>query len=967
MTERRTSSPWRTVSGGSARGGTRSSRSSAAFERDGSESPAPPPAASSSSSSLQYPAQRFNHSLRSVSSRVSLSEQFATTRREYDFGFDDGASLMAPSEQDDSYGGGGSDDIVEEDEDEDEDDGELTAAESSDGIVVVPPSSDEDGEDGAGERRRRRKKGKKGTERVRRSHYELLCLPPDGGVSEAEVRRAYFRLYDILRSRQVSAKYREMAEGYFGDVQVAFETLIGRERRDEYDFPAAVDEQDDAASSEDEVEESDEDAKREVVRRVDPRFVRRLRQQQEQESTEVGVQLDSQPLFSPQVKAPPLLRRRLNLPAAMSISHTKTLSFPSVSRLLEPHARRLRNSLKGPAAVEAEKDREKDLELYCTPPTVTVSSSVLATNVFNTHLPPAATLNQCQNLIPDAVPKDRPLEWYLTFLAPLVKLRFRQELFLRDPGLPEAALRKTLPDAVVELETDALNAASVTARASRALRLGASPGDSADATVADDEPVHLELSASVSRAQLTGAYAARLGIAAHKRVSPRGGTAFACADSGASSPWTTPAPLSGGQGRADPPDGAGALWRSYMDQLSRRLEQGWMPFYHSPPTLEMGYRFSTVADDTLGLPSGRPFTKQARSGLRRMNDDADVDDAGKGGSWTISGAATTGGVAGYLRYGKDMFSSLSSPSAPARETAQARGTWRDLLGFRLEAEVTAQKMKHDGILSRLSPWGGSEISHLAVRGLKKIGEASRLGLELGVSGASNAVVLSLYFSQRSGRRLVVPVMLFRDGPPAGPYHRSSSSSSSSSTARLLFWSAFLPALGLAAVDHAVAALRDRDAKKKKNKNKNEKASLLHQRRVAARRAEADALVALLAGPVLHRQRRRRGAGGLVVLSAKLGALDDPASALDDPAPRWTAPDEVADVTVAVAALVTSDGDDDDDDEGGRLWIPAGLRKSKLLGFWDPKPGRTKWLVVRYSCGGREGTKAVSGREELRLP
>lgn len=921
MADRQTSSR-RAVSGSSARG-TRSSCLSAAFESDGSD---PPPA----SSSLLYPTQRFNHSLRSVSSRVSLSEQFATTRREYDFGFDDAASLMAPSEHDD-YGG-------------DDDDDELTAAESSDGVVVVDPASEED--EGAEEKR---KNEKKRAEMVHRSHYELLCLPEEGVISEAEVRRAYFRLYDILRSRKVSAKYREMAEGYFGNVQVAFEALVGQGRKEEEYDSAVADEEDDAASSEDDIDGGDEVVKRETLRRADPRFVRRLRTQQEQESTQLGVQLNSKPLFSSRAKAPPLLQRQINLPAALSVAHTKTVSFPSASRLLEPQARKLRESLKGLAAAEPEHDGEEGLELYCTPPTVTVSSSLLASSAWSTYLPPAITSNQCQTLIPDAMPKDKPLEWYMTFIAPLVNLRFRQELFLREPGLPEAALRRTLPDAVVEVETDALKAASVTARVSRALRFGGA--------VVDDEPVYLETSASVSRARLSGTYAARLGIAAHKRILPRGGTAFACVDSGTS--FLKTSSLWGGQGLAEQQDGAAGAassWRSYMDTLTRYMEQGLMPYYHSPPTAEIGYRFSTssAADDALGLPSGRAFTKQARSGLRRMTDDVDLVHAGKGGSWTVSGAVAAGGVAGYLRYGKDLFS--SSHTSPARETPQPRGTWRDILGFRMEAEITAQKMKHDdAILGRLSPWGaGSEISHLAVRGLKRIGKTSRLGLELGVSGSSNAVVLSLYFSQRGGRRLLVPVMLFGNDPLFSTQHHQTSSYA----ARILFWSAFLPALGLAAVDHALAAFRDHDAKKKNKNGKTRSTSIA--RRAAARRAEADALVTLLAGPVLHQQRARRERGGLVILGAKFGALDDPASACD-PAPRWTALDEVADVTVAVAALVM------DDDDKGMLCIPAGLRKSKLLGFWDPRPGRTKWLVVRYSCGGREGTKAVRGREELRLP
>jgi DnaJ family protein C protein 11 len=83
---------------------------------------------------------------------------------------------------------------------------------------------------------------------------------------------------------------------------------------------------------------------------------------------------------------------------------------------------------------------------------------------------------------------------------------------------------------------------------------------------------------------------------------------------------------------------------------------------------------------------------------------------------------------------------------------------------------------------------------------------------------------------------------------------------------------------------------------------------------------------------------------LVILSAKYSVSGAP-------------PDEIADVTVAVAALVA----------GGQLLIPKGLRKSHLLGFWDPAPLTTKVLLVRYLYQGKENSVEVSGRDELRLP
>lgn len=910
-----------------------SARSSGVFDRD-----ATPHAIdhSSTSSSYFYP-NRYNPSLHTVGSRTSLAEQFATTRKEYEFGFDDAVSFVAQSDYD------GEKDVDVEDEDDEDD--TLTGAGSFDGLVVVPPFPDggEDGDgDGDGDAGDMHGGGGRAA-RVHRSHYEVLCLPEESALAEGDIRRAYFRLYDILRSQKMPTEYRNVAETYFSDVQAAFETLMGKRSKEEYD--SAVLDEDDDTSSEGDHDQDGEHAKGASVRRTNPRFVRRLRRQQEQDCTEVGVQVDAKPLFSQSKSS---VQHRKGLPTALSLTHTTSTSFPPVSRFLQPRIREMRNALKGPA-VSGTENEDEDLEIYCTPPTVAISTSVFATNVRSAYLPPAGVLSQYQTIMPDALPKDRPLEWYSTSLAPLVSLKLRQEVFFRQPGLSETALRRTLPDAVLELETDTLNVASVTARASHALRL-----DGTDNDDVVDEPVHVEASVSVNRSWLSRSFASRLGLAAHKRLSSSGGTVFACTDSGTSSLWDSLSPASFWDGRGAERDGTGSSWRSYMDQLSRSLERGLMPYYYSPPTAEVGYKFSSCSDEAMGMPFGRPFTKQSRSGLKQLHDDVDLVDAGKGGSWTVSGAITAGGVAGYLRYGKDLFSSRS-PSLPLEEAPQLPSRWKDHLGFRMEAEITTQKMKNDAVLGRLSSWGNSEISHLAIRGLKRIGKSSKVGLELGVNSASNSVVLSVYFSQQHNKRVVIPVMLFRDHPLTNQHQPTYYT-------KILFWSAFLPALGLAAVDHVLASRARARAQTypstKKGAKRAEKVKQERvQRTITHRRAEADALVTLLAEPVLQRQRLQRERGGLVVLSAKYGVLLDPASA-SSPDPKWTAPEEVADVTVAAAALV---------DDEGTLQIPEGLRKSKLLGFWDPKPGRTKWLVVRYGYGGKEGTRAVSARQELKLP
>lgn len=909
----------------SSRSATSSARSSGVFvDRDATPLAGGP----DSSSSYLYP-NRFNPSLRSVGSRSSLSEQFATTRKEYEFGFDDAMSFVAQSEFEDGEDGDGMAD----------DDDTLTTLGHSHGIVVVPPVAEGPGEAAAATA------GVEQTvvKRVPRTHYELLSLPEEGNVTAADIRRAYFRLYAILRSPKIPAQYREAAKCYFADVQVAFETLIGGDSREEYHF-AVVDEENETTTDDDD-RDHEEEKSTPSSKRTNTRFVKRLRRQQEQGSTELGVQMDAQPLISQNQNA---FHHRQALPAGLCLTQTFTTGLPAVSRLVQPQVRRAYQALKPPLDSE-DHHEDEDSEIYCTPPTVTLTSSVFATNSRSAWLPPATVISQQQNIIPDVFPKDRPLQWYSTYLSPLLNLKFRQELFLRKAGLSEVALKRTLPDAVVELETDTMNAVSVTARASHSVRL---EGDEHPSV---DQPVHVEASVSVNRSWLARSYATRLGLAIHKKLSPNSGTVFACADSGTSALWEKLSPVAFWENHAPENDGTAASWRAYMDNLTKFMGQGLMPYYYSPPTAEVGYKFSGVGDEVVGMTSGRPFTKQARSGLRRLNDDIDLVDAGNGGSWTISGAVTSGGVAGYLRYGRDMFT-RRSPSPRLRETPKSLSGWKRNLGFRMEAELTTQKMKNDIVFGG-PKWAKSEISHLAIRGIKKIGKSSRVGLELGVSSVSNSVVLSIYLSRRSNQRLILPVMLFRDHPLVNQRFPTSCT-------KVLFWTAFLPALGLAAADYIIsrslAEVSDPKSKKKAKRAalQGKAARDLHlQRQTAQRRAEADDLVGMLIQPILHRQKLQREDGGLVILAAKYGVLLDPASA-SSPTPNWAAPEEVADVTVAMAALV---------DDEGQLRIPEGLRKSRLVGFWDPKPGRTKWLVVRYIYGGQEATKAVAGREEFRLP
>ncbi|WYZ44127.1 hypothetical protein EsH8_VII_000563 [Colletotrichum jinshuiense] len=207
--------------------------------------------------------------------------------------------------------------------------------------------------------------------------------------------------------------------------------------------------------------------------------------------------------------------------------------------------------------------------------------------------------------------------------------------------------------------------------------------------------------------------------------------------------------------------------------------------------------------------------------------------------------------------------------------------------------------------------------YVAVRNLWSIGRFSKLGLEFGVS--LHSLHLSLYWSRLS-QRLSIPLLL----SPSADYSPA-----------VFFYAGVVPLLAFAAKHFLSRPKRAAPTE------------IDLQAYVARKRAAADDLAVVLAGSVEARQRVERQRGGLVILSAKFGVKEDG---------DWAA-EEVADVTLAVAALV----------EDGRLRIPAGVKKGSLLGFWDPAPLRRKSLHVRYLWRGKEGTVEVMGREELVLP
>ncbi|KAB5549819.1 hypothetical protein GE09DRAFT_186091 [Coniochaeta sp. 2T2.1] len=767
-----------------------------------------------------------SHTLRPAESRFSLNEQFAATRRDYEF--DDDASSIAPS-------------IWERGTTAEHEEGDDTLV--LDGLQPISETA--------------AVSAKRGVV-LTRTYYELLCIPEDAALSSDDIFRAYHRLLTILQPERQPPALAPVAQSLLNSVQEAFRTLIEPYRRVAYDLAnhKSFEELDSLRLVPYDSVETYEEGLREAYLNLAAGEV--------VSTTDLGLRLDASPASR---RSQGIAQRQLKVPSPVDLQlhQSMTLALPTLGKEVQ----KLVTTAEDFVQSKLVRDKVPSRRVTCTPPTLTVTGGVhgfldepyrLASVVTDRYQPPGPTIHA-----------QRHLEQLISSrFLPAVSIKLRQELSTQSTSSHQA---RTHPSTVLETELALLPEKYLTARVAHAIDLPNS-----------DQPLNVELCAT--QYSPTTKSPPALGLVLHRRIST-GGTAFLTLDAG---DWTL---------RPEEE----CLHFSEFSTLTKRFANTRNPF-RSAPTVEVGY---TVSAYDTGLRSGRGYTQPADRGVRAM--DANLDDD-PSGSWSVSLGATRETLAGYVRYGRDILSSLSAAQSavlPPGNRAHRGG------GFRAEIELGSSR-------SWLS--GRREAGYLALRALKRYGRFSKFGFEVGVSPSS--LHLSLYWS-RLGQRISIPFLL---------------ATRSSLSSELVFWATILPFLGFGVAEiyaRSRAGRRLREAREEKNRMKT-------QEYISRRRAEADEMTVVLANGVEPRQRIERQNGGLVVLSAKYSVKGAPS-------------DEVADVTVAVAALV----------DRGELVIPRGLRKGNILGFWDAAPGEDKVLSVRYLCKGREYSVEVAGDEELRLP
>lgn len=766
-----------------------------------------------------------SHVLRPAESRFSLNEQFAATRRDYEFGDDDASSIL---ERATTAGEADQDDTIV-----------LDRAQLTSHHETGPP---------------------KRAVVLNRSCYELLCLPRDIELSAADIWKAYHRLFTILQPERQPQALAPVAQSLLSSVQEAFQTLVEPHRRVAYDVSDLMPSPESELL---ELEPCGSSAKTNYEDELREAYLN-LAAGEIVSSTDIGLRLDAS-------SAPPNSRAgveragwRAPNPVDLELCQSMTLTPPTLGKEIQKFVTSAEDFVES-KLLGATRHRGRLCSLA---PTLTVTGGAhgfldepyrLASVLTDRYQPPGPSIHGQRHL------EQLIASRFLPVLAVQLRQGFATTLTRDRKG-------RILPDTVLETEVAMLPEPAVTTRVAHAVEL---PDGG--------HPVDVEV--CVTKYGPASRSAPVVGLALQRRMAS--GTGFLTVDAGDWTLWPAEE----------------CLHFSQFSTLTKRFANTRNPF-RSVPTVEVGY---TIGPHELGLRSGRGFTRPADRGVRAMDLGLDDDTSG---SWTASLGATADTLAGYLRYGRDIFSSFS----PAQSAVLPPGNRAHSgSGFRAEIELGFSK----------SWLYAHRPGYLALRALKRIGRFSKIGFEVGVSPWN--VHLSLYWS-RLGQRISIPFLL---------------ATKSNVSTELVFWATVLPffCFGVAEILNRRRAMR----RLRGGREQSSRAAKL-QDYVARRRAEADELTVVLANGVEPRQRAERQVGGLVILSAKYSVKGAPS-------------EEVADVTVAVAALV----------DGGELLIPKELRKSHLLGFWDPAPLDTKVLFVRYLYRGKEFSVEVTGVQEVRLP
>ncbi|XP_050375706.1 chaperone protein dnaJ 13 [Argentina anserina] len=347
------------------------------------------------------------------------------------------------------------------------------------------------------------------------------------------------------------------------------------------------------------------------------------------------------------------------------------------------------------------------------------------------------------------------------------------------------------------------------------------------------------------------------------------------------------------------------------------------------PVSSMEIVASTGLRSLLGVQTSRHLSQHlnATMGLALSLKDGSLN---LSNVWTRELSETTSGNI-ELNLGTD--SSIAIGWKKKEEKSSASGQMKLGLGsFEVTANYTHRfsKKSHGHLEGKF----GSHALAIEVGGGRKISKFStvRMLYSIGIQGIFWKLEL-----HRGGQKLIVPILLSRHLDPV--------------FATAAFF--FPTSLYFFAKKFIIKPYYLMREKQKALENMERTSAKVQEARAAADKAQK-----LLQNVANRKQKKQQEIGGLVITKAFYGSVktlkkrDENVETNDELALQFV------DVTLPLNFLVS---------DNGQLKLHEGVKKSGIMGFFDPCPGEPKQLYVEYTYGGNVYEVVVDDYAELLLP
>lgn len=347
------------------------------------------------------------------------------------------------------------------------------------------------------------------------------------------------------------------------------------------------------------------------------------------------------------------------------------------------------------------------------------------------------------------------------------------------------------------------------------------------------------------------------------------------------------------------------------------------------PVSSMEFMASTGLRALLGVQMSHQLSQNssATMGLAMSLKDGSIN---LSNTWTRQLSETTNGNI-QLALGEDT--SVAVGWQMKEEKISASGEIKIGVGaFGMTAHCTRRfsSKSHGRIAGKV----GSGALELEIGGGRKVSNFStvRMLYTIGIQG-----IFWKFELHRGGQKFIVPILLSRHLSP------------------VFACGAFIIPTSLFFVlkNYAFKPYYLRREKQKMLENIDKVQAKVREERAAAEKAQK------LLEKVANRKRSKQlETGGLVITKAIYGSVETLKNKNQSEETKDDIASQIADVTLPLNFLVT---------ESGQLKLHEGIKKSGIMGFFDPCPGEKMQLYVEYTYGGNQYEVTVDDYGELVIP